>query len=47
MKHDDKLDPRLSAITAALSLNRGEMDPVKLEHLLKLLDSATAKAAAA
>lgn len=47
MKHDDKLDPRVSAITAALSLNRGEMDPVKLERLPKLLESATAKAAAA
>jgi hypothetical protein len=47
MKHDDKLDPRLSAITAALSLNRGEMDPATLERLLKLLDGATAKAAAA
>jgi hypothetical protein len=47
MKCNDKLDPRLSAITAALSLNRGEMDPVKLEHLLKLLESATAKATAA
>jgi hypothetical protein len=47
MKHDDKRDPRVSAIMAALSLNRGELDPRKLEHLLKLLDSATAKAATA
>jgi hypothetical protein len=47
MKHDDKPDARVGAITAALSLNRGELDPVKLERLLKLLESATAKAAAA
>jgi hypothetical protein len=46
MKDDDKRDPRVSAIMAALSLNRGELDPLKLEHLLKLLDSATAKATA-
>ena len=40
-------DPRLQAIVAALSHNRGEMDAATLARLLRLLEtSAPAKVAA-
>lgn len=40
MKRSDLPDRRIRAITAALSLNRGELDPVKLARLLRLIDRA-------
>jgi hypothetical protein len=38
----DQPDPRVRGITAALSLNRGELDPAKLERLLSLIEAAPA-----
>ena len=40
MKPGDLPDRRIRAIAAALSLNRGELDPVKLARLIRLIDSA-------
>jgi hypothetical protein len=44
-----KIERRIQAITAALSLNRGEIDPARLEGLLELIEpaAATPKRAAA
>jgi hypothetical protein len=39
MKRSDPADRRIRAIAAALSLNRGELDPVKLARLIRLIDS--------
>jgi hypothetical protein len=46
MKSTDSPDRRIHAIAAALSLNRGELDPAKLAQLLRALEAA-GKAAAA
>ena len=46
MKSTDSSDRRIQAIVAALSLNRGELDPAKLAQLLRALE-AEAKAAVA
>jgi hypothetical protein len=39
MKTKDEPDRRLSALVAALSLNRGELDAAALERLLRLTES--------
>jgi hypothetical protein len=38
MKTKDEPDRRLSALVAALSLNRGELDAAALERLLRLTE---------
>ena len=46
MTKKDEPDRRLSALVAALSLNRGELDAAVLERLLRLIEAkppATAK----
>jgi hypothetical protein len=42
MKTKDEPDRRLSALVAALSLNRGELDAAALERLLRMTDAKTA-----
>jgi hypothetical protein len=39
MKTKDDPDRRLSALVAALSLNRGELDAAALERLLRLTEA--------
>jgi hypothetical protein len=38
MKATETNDPRIRAIAAALSLNRGEIDPAKLAQLLRIIE---------
>jgi hypothetical protein len=38
MKKMEKDDARVRAIAAALSLNRGEIDPAKLVELLRVIE---------
>jgi hypothetical protein len=41
MTTKDEPDRRLSALVAALSLNRGELDAAALERLLGLIEATT------
>jgi hypothetical protein len=44
MKTSDPPDRRLQALAAALTLNRGEIDPAKLAQLLRLVEGEPAAA---
>lgn len=41
MKCDHPTDRRIRALAAALSRNRGELDPAKLARLLRLIERET------